>query len=257
MPPLVRLAGGVLLLALYASVLVPTPVSESRHDADSDGRPEAWLAASDETFGAGRYADALEPTSRLVERFPNQHVYRQRLAQIFEHLNRPADEAAAWEHVVEVSPTPIDACPAIGNAYRRAGDEAKALDAFERCLSFDPGNTDAMFFLGLTYYRAGRNNDTRRLVDKLLVRAPSNADVLLLAGLLSEREGRIPEARTFLERGLAVSERYVDIHIALGRVAATEGRRVEARGHFERAVELDPARKGELAVWLERTAGAR
>ena len=51
--------------------------------------------------------------------------------------------------------------------------------------------------------------------------------------------------------------RYVDVHVALGRVEASAGRRAEARRHFERALELDPSRRNEIAVWLERTAGPR
>ena len=79
-----RFAGGVLVLAVYAWVLKPTTASVSPRDIDSNASAEAWLAASTEAFEAGRYADALEPTSRLVERFPNQHVYVERLARIFE-----------------------------------------------------------------------------------------------------------------------------------------------------------------------------
>ncbi len=42
--------------------------------------------------------------------------------------------------------------------------------------------------------------------------------------------------------------------MALGRVEAGAGRRAEARRHFERALELDPSRRAELTVWLERVA---
>ena len=91
----------------------------------------------------------------------------------------------------------------------------------------------------------------------MLARFPSNADALLLAGLVAERQGRQQDARKYLERALAAAEDYVDVHIALGRVEAGAGRRAEARRHFERAVELDPSRRAELAVWLERVAANR
>ena len=60
-----------------------------------------------------------------------------------------------------------------------------------------------------------------------------------------------------LERALAAAEDYVDVHVALGRVEAGAGRRAEARRHFERAIELEPSRRAELAVWLERVAANR
>ena len=74
-----RLAGGVLVLTLYAWILKPPAGTVSPRDTLSGG-VESWLALSDAAFKAGRYADALEPTSRLVRRFPAQHVYVERLA---------------------------------------------------------------------------------------------------------------------------------------------------------------------------------
>lgn len=286
-----RLTGGLLVLAVYAWALRPAAVSVTPGGSASDSGVENWLRLSDDAFKAGRYADALEPTSRLVERFRNQHVYVQRLAQIFEKLDRPADEAAAWEQFVEVSPTPVEGCPQLGNAYTRAGETIKALDAFERCVAFDPRNGEMLFFLGLAYERAGRadeaahqyrqsaelnpsNADSQlglarlalranrvaeagRAANAVLTRFPMNADALLVAGLVSEREGRLQDARGFLERALASAETYVDVHIALARVEERLGRRAEARLHLTRALELDPSRRGEVAAALERTAAPR
>jgi tetratricopeptide (TPR) repeat protein len=105
--------------------------------------------------------------------------------------------------------------------------------------------------------RANRVADARRAADAVLVRDPSNADALLVAGLAAEREGKLQDARAFLERALAAADTYIDVHIALGRIDEGQGRHVEARRHFERALELDPSRRDEVAVWLERTARGR
>ena len=61
----------------------------------------------------------------------------------------------------------------------------------------------------------------------------------------------------YFERTLSAAPDYVDAHIALGRVEAGAGRRAEARRHFERALELDPSRRAEITVWLERVAANR
>jgi tetratricopeptide (TPR) repeat protein len=290
MTPAARLAGGVLVLFAYAWALKPSPAAVPVAN-QPDAQVEQWLAASNDAYAAGRYTDALEATSRLVARFPAQQVYAERLARILGKLNRAGDEAAAWERVIDASPTPVDACPAIGDAYARAGERQKSIEAFERCVSFDPRNSELLFFLGRAYESTGRTADaldryTRaaaldasnadvelglarlalrenrvaeagRAAAAVLARFPSNADALLLAGLAAEREGRSQDARGYLERALAAAEGYVDVHIALGRVDAAAGRRAEARRHFERALELDPSRRAEIAVWLERTAASR
>ena len=106
----------------------------------ADVEVEEWIVASREAFSNARWEEALAPTLALVERFPSQQVYSDRLARIYYGLGRPADEAAAWEQFVEVSPTPEDACPAMGHAYLRAGDHQASVRAFERCKDFDPMN---------------------------------------------------------------------------------------------------------------------
>ena len=248
-----------------------------------------WLALSNDAYTAGRYADALEPTSRLVARFPLQQVYAERLAHIFGKLNRAADEAAAWERFIDVSPTPIDACPAIGNAYARAGEPQKSLEAFERCVSFDPRNSEQLFFLGRAYEHAGRTADAlARYSEAAATRSIERRHPARSRPPRPSRRTRWPRRETggrrgaralsvqrrraaagwtrggaaepaagrteYFERTLSAAPDYVDVHIALGRVEAGAGRRAEARRHFERALELDPSRRAEIAVWLERVA---
>ena len=151
----IRLFGGAAVLALYAAVL--QPARERRPDrhgraAPSDGSPRAGPPTKPPATRT-----RCQPTIELTRALPNQQVYAERLALIYQHLGRPAEEAAAWERVAAASPTPIDACPALPDAYvRAAGLTDQALDAFERCAAFEPGNTDMLFFLGRARERSGR-----------------------------------------------------------------------------------------------------
>jgi len=282
----IRVTGGIVVLAVYATVLRPS----SPHDAvdRTVASAERWQAASREAYDAGRYTDALAPTLELTRALPNQHIYEQRLALIYQHLGRAVEEAAAWERMVAVSPTPVEACPALPDAYVKAGGYSEtALKAFERCVGFDPGNTDMLFYLGRAReqagridgataayreaasvnrqdadsqlglarmdLRAGRNEQALATATAVLAANPKHADALLIAGMGAQRLGRAAEARTYLQRGLQVAERYADVHLALGILDFSEGHVADARRHFERAVELEPARRPEMAVWLDRT----
>jgi tetratricopeptide (TPR) repeat protein len=287
-PSTIRLVCGLLVLILYTSVLRS---SQRTGSADTtSGSAQRWLAASQSAFVAARYDEALQPTIELTRALPNQQVYAERLALIYQHLGRSADEAAAWERVVAVSPTPVDACPALPDAYVRAvGLSDTALDAFERCSAFEPKNADMLFYLARARERSGRadlaeatyreairfdraHGDSRLGIARLDLRAgrleqaehaaaavlnssPNNTDALLIAGISAQRRGRMGDARRHLERGLALAEHYVDVHIALGILDFSEAHVADARRHFERAVQLDPTRRAEVALWLDRTAG--
>ena len=101
--------------------------------------------------------------------------------------------------------------------------------------------------------RAGRIDDAEHAAAAVLESYPDHADALLIAGMSAQRGGRAADARRYLERALALAEHYVDVHIALGILDFSEGHVPDARRHFERAVQLEPARRAEVAVWLERT----
>lgn len=268
---------------------VPVPGAAA---ADLDGAAiDRLLVASREAFVAEQWQNALGPTEGLVARFPGQHVYLARLAEIYGKLGRPADEASTWERFMDRAPLPADACPAIGYAYRRLGQFDRALDAFARCAASDTTNAELEFFVGLasewltrfadaeTHYqrairlatshadsavglarlRLHRNQLPEALTRAaaVLERTPEHVDALLVAGLAEQRAGRGREARRYLEKAATLSDDYFDVYLALGILDFSEAQLAAARRSFERASRLDPGRQDEVQVWLDRTAGVK
>lgn len=219
--PGARLAGAAVVLAVYYWTLFASPPPSPRDAAETELQQD--IQASLTLFNANRFADALEPTERIVERWPTQAMYHERLALIFQKLERPSDEARQWEAMMATSPTPIDACPMVAEAYRRDHREALALAAFERCAALQPSNPDFHLFLGQALLRADRK----------------------------------AEARRAFEQGLAIDASYPDLHLLIGIRQFDDGQLAEARVSFERFLALAPSRRDEVAVWLERTETRR
>lgn len=216
-----RLAGAVIVLAVYYWTLIAQPATTPGFMVEA--RLQEDIQSSQTLFFSERFADALAPTQRIVERWPSQAMYHERLALIFQNLDRPADEAVEWEALMATSPTPIDACPMVANAYRRINREDQALDAFTRCAAFQPANPDFQLQLGQALVRADRK----------------------------------AEALQAFERGLEIDASYPDLHLLIGIRQFDEGRHREARESFERFLALAPERRDEVAVWLERTEKAK
>lgn len=286
MPPESRALLAVLSLAIFGWTLAPRANAPAARAGDAE--VERLLVTSREAFDARNWQAALAPTATLVERFPNQQVFAERLARIYNGLDEPADEAAAWERFLRVSPTPEDACPAVGEAYWRAGDHDKSLETSIRCRDFDPLNGELNYFLGRAYERAGKPKDARAAYDEALrvepphvdtrvalagmllregqpkaaldvIRVsvpvnPDNADVLLMVGIAYQRLGRRQEARSALEHAVRLSPAYADAHLVLGVLEFSEGHVAAARQRFETVSRLDPARR-DVDVWLTRTKG--
>ena len=249
------------------------------------------VAASSEHYQAERYSDALAPTEALVARYPTQHVYLRRLATIYQHLGRRRDEAAAWHRFIDVSPTPWEACPAVATAHVAANDPSGALAATETCWKVAPFDPDAAFFLGRARERTGNHAEAAAMYRRALEidaahsdsqlglarldmvgnrldaarataravadRYPKHSDAVLILALVAQRQGDRVTARRYFNRTLELAERSFDAHTGLGIIEFSEQNLDASRKHFERALETDPSRRAEVAVWLERTRSTR
>jgi tetratricopeptide (TPR) repeat protein len=216
-----RALGAALVLAMYYVVLFRHPFAPPVADADEQLRAD--IEQSRALFEARRFSDALAPTERLTKVLPGQAIYHERLALILRELDRPADEAAEWERMMAASPTPVDACPMVAEAKKRAGHTGAALASLEKCASLPPLNPDFLLELGQELLKLDRK----------------------------------AEARRAFERGLDVDRTYPDLYLLLGVRQFDDGEKAAARRSFEEFVRIAPQRRDEAAVWLQRTAGAK
>jgi tetratricopeptide (TPR) repeat protein len=108
----------------------------------------------EQAIGQGRFAEALPVALELQRAHEDDPLVAYWLATIFHGLDRPRDEVAAWQTYIRVSTTPLDACPAIAEAYERLGDSARALEQYRRCVDYDPSEPDSLVDLAEASERA-------------------------------------------------------------------------------------------------------
>ena len=253
----ISLSLGVVGLFFWALFTGRAPASSAASGIATDVA-RGLVAEARAAIGRDDYAQALKPALALHDAYPSSDIYIEQLATTYHHLNRPVEEAALWEEYLLTAPTPGEACPHLGLAYRAQGNEEKALDAFERCLALDPSNPDSILYLALAeerggrvekaaeHYqrglalapdyadlrlglariglRAGRVAEAKSAALLVLQTSPDNTDALLVAGLACLRTGEQAAARRYLERGLTLSPGNADLTQALAQVAAREGR---------------------------------
>jgi tetratricopeptide (TPR) repeat protein len=223
-----------------------------------------------------RWDDALKPTLTLSKAYPENHIYLGRLGEIYDHLGKYDEEARTWEKYMDHAPMPIEACPQIGQAYWKQGDnfEQQAIAAYRRCLAIDPKNTDSIFYLahalemtgdwsqaadqyrsgiavspnyvdlqlGLArcYVRMDKGDDAKKLAEKIVADHPDSSGGLLVLGLLYLHQENYPEAKKYLTKGAQISETDPDFHLLLARVARETNDHAEELRQYNRLVELRP-----------------
>lgn len=255
-----------------------------------DRSSQALQEQSQTLFRAQRWAEALGPTQRLHEAFPENHIFISRLAEIQGHLGHFAEEAALWEEFMLRSPDPGGACPAIGDAYAKQGKLREAVNALERCQALEPRNPDFAFHLARAYESAGMpakakaiygkwmmsnpgypdfkigfakmeffHGSTAKahgLIQEVLVSDPDYADALLVQGMILRSLGRTAEAKATLEKGIRLKPGYTDFYIVLGGIAEKEDDRRKAIDCYTRALALNPD-KPDVARRLQKLQKGR
>lgn len=287
-----RLTPPVLVILLYVDLLTSPFVARmgmSGADANSSRngltaeKSRALLDLANTRIKEERYTEALDSVMKLYQSYPENPVYIQKVAEIYNHLGRYKEEAELWEKFIQNAPLPWEGCPQIGLAYQKQGLNKQSIDAFERCLAFDTRDADALFFLGHAvetvqqYDRAGklyqqclgvsprypdcragyarvlihqgRAAEARKIGADTLRETPDFVDALLVVGLADWRLGNAKEAREYLERGIKLSSGYADFHEALGRLEQSEGHFQQALLRYTRVLELDAQNDDVLARW--------
>jgi tetratricopeptide (TPR) repeat protein len=112
--------------------------------------------AVEQAIAARRFSQALPIALELESAYPTDALAPYWLAAIYRGLDRPADEASAWERFVSLSATREVVCPQMPDAYVRAGNAQEALRALVRCSEFDPQEPERTIDLALGLERAGR-----------------------------------------------------------------------------------------------------
>ena len=233
-----------------------------------DGESQGFILAQ-------QYQEALTPTLKLYRAYPENHIYIERLAQIYDHLGQFDNEAKSWERYLDLAPTPIAACPQIGESYWKQGEthEKQAIAAYERCLAIDPLNADSIFYLGhalemsgdferaastyekglqlspeytdlrlglaRSWLRLDKTSQAKVIVDDVLKRKADRSDALLLAGMISLHEDDYTKAKDYLTRGAAISSD-PDFHVLLARIAEHQNDAAAALKEYTRLSELRP-----------------
>lgn len=152
-----------ILLAGYAATFVRMPFLAARREFD----PLEPRGRQVEQAIAERQFEVARPIAeQLAAAYPDAPVVSMWLADIYRGLGRPEDEARAWETCLRLLRQADEVCPALPQAYLRAGDSQRALDAFERCASATPDDPERLIDLADALAAAGRASDAANALSR-------------------------------------------------------------------------------------------
>jgi Flp pilus assembly protein TadD len=188
--------------ALWCAMVVMYVATFVRQTSGSDGGFDAMAPrprALELAIGRQQFDEALPIALELGRMHPDNALVAYWTALVYQGLNRPSEEAAAWESYLTRSSVPQAACPAIADAYDRAGSAVASLGALERCARLDPAEPERHLDLGDGLARAGRFEEAHAAYRRGLAIDPDHpvlaARVGATDGAGEERGGEFPNGR--------------------------------------------------------------
>jgi tetratricopeptide (TPR) repeat protein len=143
----------------------------------------------------------------------------------------------------------------LADAYRRAGEYAKAEGLLLHGLKNHPSYTSAYNVLGRVYLDSERYADAHEQFSRVLELDPQNLIALRALGDLAARGGHAEEARSWYERMLQIDPRSKEAREGLSRLEAqAAGAAAEAASGADEVAE-SPADAGEPEVVAESPPG--
>ena len=258
--PFIRFALPLVILYFYWNVLIANPwveeAADSNPNAISIAKSQQLLDKSKKLVQAGQLREALAPSLQLYQAFPENDIYIQQLAQIYDELGQYEDSARMWEHYMQYAPTPIDGCPMLGFAYEKLGRMGDAYKAHERCWQFSQNNGDMIFFYAHSLERQGEFARAIKLYEQGLKRFPNYPDLQIGLARSEMQLGQFAASRKALDHVLATPPDNSDALVASGLLHLRMGQSAAALRDLELAHRVSPKYK-EAELLLTQLRGSR
>jgi tetratricopeptide (TPR) repeat protein len=129
-------------------------------------------ATADAYADAGELREAVEGYRKALDRCPDFHDIRHRLAVVLRELGLPDQALREFRRVLRGNPGLIDAQVQLGLTYYTLGRSEDALERWQAVLKFDPSRDDARMYTRLVTSKNAAKQDSRQEPAALPIEAP-------------------------------------------------------------------------------------
>ncbi len=198
----------------------------------SDEEPDVSRATADMLLRGGRFEEATEAFSTLIESDPSNASLHLNLAIALWNLNRDDEALQELDRASELEPTNPKVFFARGIIFERRGDQAGAAEMYRTTLRYDGKHESAR--IGLERITgSGRLYEPRN-------EAEQQASRLAATAAQKARQGDYEAAGRLLDEAEALAPDLPMVHQYRANVAYLSGDMDAAITALERALELEP-----------------
>lgn len=222
-------------------------------------------------FISGKYAEAAEQLSPVIEAIPQDGQAYFLFAKALERTNRAEAATAAdnqarrylpayakWQTEWQRSQTAMEIAPRLLMNFNRADYYEALLDKTRKEKEEPPGTTaQELLAKARELYQAGRDDEALQELRRTLTVEPMNAEAHLMIGRISLRRADQDAAVSVLRTAIFWDPKLIDAHILLGRIFLERGDRGMALTYARNATQIDANNQEAVALLRQVETGAR
>ena len=205
------------------------------------GHVVGWIALSKALLKLGKWAEALEPLSRVIQLAPCDADAHNDLGYVLFMLGRVAEAEARYREAIKCDPGFALAYNNLGVLLTDRGRLAEASAHLEQSLSLAPDTVETLNNMGCLLRNLGMPAESEGCYRRALGVNPESDGALHGLGVLLDLiGGRDDEAIHCLERSIVLNPDAAAPHITLGNLLMRQGLVARATASYRRARELQP-----------------
>jgi len=190
---------------------------------------------------SGDYDRAIAFMRESLRLFPDQAEVANNLGNALKRAGQMAEAVDSYRNACELQPRYRDAWRNLGLAllYTAELDDAEA--AFRRCLEIDAKDAAAWLGIGIVAQRRGQYDDAAAACREALVLKPDYADAHHNLGVCMRQRARPEEALAHYRTAQGLGLDQAELHHNIGNALSETGDPDGAIDHYRLALERDPS----------------
>ena len=158
----------------------------------------------------------------------------------------------AYQKVIELDPTYVEAYNNLGITYQMVGDVDRASGAYQKATEMNPRYEKGYNNLGILLLLKGRYDEALEAFQKALAINSSNIESHINLGILFKKKGQWEKAIESYQRALAIDPLHRETHYNIALLYEQLENLELAISHYQQFIQLSSRSHPELVVKVQR-----
>jgi tetratricopeptide (TPR) repeat protein len=170
----------------------------------------------------------------------------------FYHQRNFLKAIQAYQRVIKLDPTYIEAYNNLGITYQELGDFDRAFEAYRKSVEINPQYEKGYNNLGILFYLQGRNEEALEAFQKALSINPNSIETHINLGVLFKKQGELNKAIESYQKVLEIDPLLSEAHYNIALLYEQSGNIEIAIGYYLQFIRLSSAKHSDLVSKVQR-----